>query len=209
MHEDEKYEKFAYSTQFAFSVAKEDSALNRGAYDSMLAVRAVGRDLWHVRSGCAQYQLAEDRVSFTWSPMNGVTIDTVIAPKGMWHVRKHVIRTTVPLEAAEGAFSIPRDWAGARPCDRVCTQTEANECRAAAAGERGTSVICALKGYTSGEVIATEPNTNLMEPRCVLPTLHSRLEPGEHILLCAVYADSGNNLPDRIPEEVKKLAGSL
>ena len=209
MHEDEKYEKFAYSTQFAFSVAKEDSALNRGAYDSMLAVRAVGRDLWHVRSGCTQYRLAEDRVSFTWSPMNGVTIDTVIAPKGMWHVRKHVIRTTVSLEAAEGAFSIPRDWAGARPCDRVCTQTEANECRAAAAGERGTSVICALKGYTSGEVIATEPNTNLMEPRCVLPTLHSRLEPGEHILLCAVYADSGNNLPDRIPEEVKKLAGSL
>ena len=209
MHEDEKYEKFAYSTQFAFSVAKEDSALNRGAYDSMLAVRAEGRDLWHVRSGCEQYRLAEDRVSFTWSPMNGVTIDTVIAPKGMWHVRKHVIHTTVTLEAAEGAFSIPRDWAGTRPCDRVCTRTEADESRAAAAGERGTSVICALKGYTGGEVIATEPNTNLMEPRCVLPTLHSRLEPGEHILLCAVYTDSGNNLPDRIPEEVKKLAGSL
>jgi hypothetical protein len=43
----------------------------------------------------------------------------------------------------------------------------------------------------------------------VLPTLHSRLEPGEHTLLCAVYTDTGNNLPDRIPEEVRKLAESL
>ena len=55
MHEDEKYEKFAYSTQFAFSVAKEDNALNRGAYDSMLALRAGEKDLWHVRSGCESF----------------------------------------------------------------------------------------------------------------------------------------------------------
>ena len=196
MHEDEKYEKFAYSTQFAFSVAKEDSALNRGAYDSMLAVRAEGRDLWHVRSGCEKYELKEDRVAFTWMPMNGVTIETVIAPLGMWHIRKHVIRTEVPLEAAEGAFSVPRDWAGARPCDRVCTATEADELHAAASGEKGTSAVFALKGYTGGEVLYTEPNTNLMEQRCVLPTMHSRLEPGIHELLCAVFSDAGDQLPD-------------
>ena len=209
MHEDEKYEKFAYSTQFAFSVAKEDSALNRGAYDSMLAVRAEGRDLWHVRSGCEKYELKEDRVAFTWMPMNGVTIETVIAPLGMWHIRKHVIRTEVPLEAAEGAFSVPRDWAGARPCDRVCTATEADELHAAASGEKGTSAVFALKGYTGGEVLYTEPNTNLMEQRCVLPTMHSRLEPGIHELLCAVFSDAGDQLPDSIPEEVRKLAESL
>ena len=209
MHEDEKYEKFAYSTQFAFSVAKEDSALNRGAYDSMLAVRAEGRDLWHVRSGCEKYELKEDRVAFTWMPMNGVTIETVIAPLGMWHIRKHVIRTEVPLEAAEGAFSVPRDWAGARLCDRVCTATEADELHAAASGEKGTSAVFALKGYTGGEVLYTEPNTNLMEQRCVLPTMHSRLEPGIHELLCAVFSDAGDQLPDSIPEEVRKLAESL
>lgn len=209
MHEDEKYEKFAYSTQFAFSVAKEESALNRGAYDSMLAVRGAGRDLWHVRSGCDSFELTEDRVRFAWSPMNGVEISTVIAPLGMWHVRKHIIRTDTPLEAAEGAFSVPKDWAGARPCDRISTAAEADDRHAAASGGRGTSVIYALKGYTGGEVIHTEPNTNLMEPRCVLPTLHSRLEPGEHVLLCAVFTDAGDNLPDRIPEEVQKLAESL
>jgi len=209
MHEDEKYEKFAYSTQFAFSVAKEDSALNRGAYDSMLAVKAVGRDLWHVRSGCERFDLEEDRICFTWSPVNGVRIETVLAPLGMWHIRKHVIRTEIPLEAAEGAFSVMRDWAGKRPCDRVSTKTEADERHAAATGEKGTSVIYALKGYSGGEVIVTEPNTNLMEPRCVLPMLHSLLEKGEHELVCAVFTDAGERLPEKIPEEVRKLAESL
>ncbi len=209
MHEDEKYEKFAYSTQFAFSVAKEESALNRGAYDSMLAVKAAGKDLWHVRSGCEQYRLEEDRISFTWVPRSGVVVDTVIAPLGMWHVRKHVIRNEIALEAAEGAFSVPKDRSGARPCDRIRTATEADGCHAAASGEMGTSAIYGLEGYDSGEVIHTEPNTNLMAPRCVLPTLHAALEPGEHMLLCAVFTDAGDRLPERIPEEVRILAESL
>ena len=209
MHEDEKYEKFAYSTQFAFSVAKEDNALNRGAYDSMLALRAGEKDLWHVRSGCESFELREDRVVFTWSPIAGVTVDTVIAPLGMWHVRRHVIRTEIPLEAAEGAFAVPKDWAGKRPCDRISSRLAADEKRAAAAGKRGTSLICALKGYSRGEVIHTEPNTNLMAPRCVLPMLHARLGQGTHELICAVYTDAGDHLPDAIPKEVLELAESL
>ena len=120
-----------------------------------------------------------------------------------------MIRTEAPLEVAEGAFSVPKDWAGARPCDRICTRTDADETGACAAGERGTSAICALKGYSAGEVIHTEPNTNLMEPRCVLPMLRGRLEPGESELICAVYTDAGDRLPETIPEEVRKLAGSL
>ena len=209
MHSDEKYEKFAYSTQFAFSAAREESSLNRGAYDSMLAVRATGTDLWHVRSGCDRFELAEDRISFIWSPVNGVAINTVIAPLGMWHVRKHTIRTEIELQAAEGAFSVPRDWAGKRPCDRITTLTEADAVHAAASGDRGTSAVFALKGYLKGEVIHTEPNTNLMEPRCVLPVLHAGLKPGEHTLLCAVFTDAGPSLPCEIPEEVRKLAESL
>ena len=120
-----------------------------------------------------------------------------------------MVRTDISLEAAEGAFSVPRDWAGARPCDRIRTAAEADETHAAAYGGKGTSAVYALKGYSGGEVIPTEPNTNLMEPRCVLPTLRSRLEPGVHELLCAVFTDAGAQLPDRIPEEVMKLAESL
>ena len=141
MHGDEKYEKFAYSTAFAFSAIKESGTLAKGAFDSMLAVKRQGKDLWHARSGCERFELAEDSVRFCWSPMEGVYIDTVLAPVGMWHVRKHVVRTEFPLEAAEGAFAIPKDWAGKRPCDRVASALLADERSAAAHGARGTSAI--------------------------------------------------------------------
>ena len=209
MHEDEKYEKFAYSTHFGFSVAKEPTTLNKGAFDSMLAVKRKGRDLWHVRSGCDSFDLTEDRVRFAWSPAEGVRIETVIAPMGMWHVRKHVIRAEFPLEAAEGAFSVRKDWAGARPCDRISSERIGEADRAAAHGAYGTSAIYALEGYERGEVIHTEPNTNLIWPRCVLPTLRAEIPAGETVLRCAVFADTQDRLPTEVPAEVRELAVHL
>ena len=209
MHEDEKYEKFAYSTQFAFSVTKEATTLNKGAFDSMLAVKRAGKDLWHARSGCDSFALSEKGIRFAWSPMEGVRIESVIAPCGMWHIRKHVIHTDYEIEAAEGAFAVRKDWAGKRPCDRISTAQDADERHAAAHGAYGSSAIFSLTGYEKGEVIHTEPNTNLMFPRCVLPTLRASLAPGEHTLLCAVFTDAGDACLDSIPEEVICLAESL
>lgn len=203
MHEDEKYEKFAYSTQFTFSVVKEAGTLNKGAYDSMLAVKEEGRGLWHGRSGCNSFTLQEDKVVCRWSPMEQVSIDTQIIPvDGHWHIRRHVIHTKRALEAAEGAFAVKRDWAGQRPCDRIRTQLCADEQSACAHGDYGTSAIFALKGYERGEVLSPECNTNLMHTRTVLPTLHARLTPGTHELICAVYCVSGDQVPDTIPQEV-------
>ncbi|MBQ8162701.1 MAG: DUF2264 domain-containing protein [Clostridia bacterium] len=209
MHEDEKYEKFCYSTHFAFSVVKEATTLTKGAFDSMLALKRQGRDLWHARSGCERFQLTEEKVTFTWSPMEDVVIESTIAPLGMWHVRKHVIRTRIPIDAAEGAFAVRRDWAGNRPCDRIRTELFAGPACAVAHGAYGTSAIYALEGYEKGENIFTEPNTNLMYPRTVLPTLHARLEAGTWTLVCAVYACSLDDMPEKIPEEVRQLAGQL
>ena len=136
-------------------------------------------------------------------------IDSVIRPVGLWHIRKHVVRTEIPLEIAEGAFSVRKDWAGKRPCDRIASTLHAGRDYAAASGAFGSSGIFALRGYAAGEVISTEPNTNLMYPRCVLPTLRGRLAPGTHTLRCAVFTDTGNRMPAEIPEEVRKLAGTL
>lgn len=205
MHEDEKYEKFAYSTQFAFSVVKEAGTLQKGAYDSMLAVKREGHDLWHARSGCERFELSEERVAFTWSPMEGVRIESEIRPlDGYWHVRRHVVHTETAIEAAEGAFSIPRDWAGKRPCDRVRTALESDARHAAAHGEKGSTAIYALSGYDEGEVIYPECNTNLMAPRTVLPMLRARLTPGTHTLVCAVYCVPDDQLPQIIPQEVER-----
>ncbi len=209
MHEDEKYEKFAYSTHFGFSVTKESSTLGKGAFDSMLAVKRAGRDLWHVRSGCESFELEEGKITCEWSPMEGVMIRTVIAPCGMWHVRRHTVRTDCALDAAEGSFAVRLDWPGERPCDRIASAREASETMAAAHGAFGTSAVFALDGYCGGEVLWTEPNTNLIWPRTVIPSLHAKLEPGTHELVCAVFADTLDRCPQSVPEEVLKLAKSL
>ncbi len=205
MHEDEKYEKFAYSSKFAFSVVKEAGTLKKGAFDSMLAVKA-DKDLWHARSGCDTFSLTEKEVAFTWSPVDGVHIDSRIIPRGMWHVRRHVITTDRPLEAAEAAFAVPRDRAGARLCDRVAASVQADDKAAIAHGDMGTSAIYAIAGYANGEVIVPEANTNLMAPRTLIPTLLTRLPAGTTTLICAVFTDAGDAVPNEIPEEVLNIA---
>lgn len=205
MHEDEKYEKFAYSTQFAFSVVKEAGTLKKGAFDSMLVLKGE-KGLWHARSGCDSFSLTEKEVTFTWIPMDGVHIESRIIPVGMWHVRRHVITTNHPLEGAEAAFAVPRDKAGSRLCDRVPTVLAADETSAAAHGEMGSSAIYAIRGYTQGEVIVPEANTNLMASRTVIPSLHATIPAGTTTLVCAVFTDAEDMLPHSIPEEVLNIA---
>ena len=207
MHEDEKYEKFAYSTHFGFSVIKEASTLGKGAFDSMLAVKRQGKDLWHGRSGCERFSVTDEKIECTWRPMEGVRIDTQLIPvTGQWHVRYHVISTEYPIECAEAAFAVKRDGAGKRLCDRVRTACETEGCAAIAHGPFGTSAIYGLRGYGEAVIVHPECNTNLMEPRTELPTLKCVLRPGTHILLCAVFAATGDEMPAHIPEEVLKYA---
>ena len=55
-------------------------------------------------------------------------------------------------------------------------------------------------------MIVPEPNTNLMAPRTLIPTLHARVVPGETLLVCAVFAANGDEAPEAIPEEVLEIA---
>ena len=45
----------------------------------------------------------------------------------------------------QGAFAVRRDWAGARPCERIASRTHADALCAQAHGAYGTSAIFALK----------------------------------------------------------------
>ncbi len=204
-HEDEKYEKLAYSTAFAFSVVKEAGTLRKGAYDSMLALRRPG-GLWHGRSGFDAFELTSREARCTWSPMDGVRVETRVIPCGRWHVRCHAIRSEVALEAAEGAFAVPSEAPGARRCDNLPAAKREGPGFAAASGILGSTGVYAVTGYERGEVIVPEPNTNLMAPRTLIPTLHARVAPGETRLVCAVFAAPGDESPEAIPEEVLEIA---
>ncbi len=205
MHEDEKYEKFAYSTHFGFSIIKEAGTLRKGAFDSMLAVKGQ-KDLWHGRSGCDSFALTETCVTFTWCPVDGVHIESRIIPVGMWHVRKHIVTTDHALEAAEAAFAVSESRMGRRLCEQIPTAIAADDTSAVAHGAQGTSAIYALRGYERGETMYLEANTNLMHPRTVLPMLHTHLPVGRTELVCAVFCDTGDALPDCIPAQVLEAA---
>ncbi len=204
-HEDEKYEKLAYATAFAFSVVKEAGTLRKGAYDSMLALRRPG-GLWHGRSGFDAFELTAREARCTWRPMDGVRVETRVIPCGRWHVRCHAIRSEIALEAAEGAFAVPSEAPGSRRCDNIPTARREGADFAAASGVLGSTGVFALAGYARGEVIVPEPNTNLMAPRTLIPTLHARVAPGETRLVCAVFAAPGDEAPEAIPEEVLEIA---
>ena len=113
-HDDAKYEKFCYSTAFAFSVPKSSTLLNRGAFDSMLAFSETGRH-WHGRYGMERFSLLEDRVVFTWNPYPGVRVETTLLPAGEWHIRVHRIQSGRELLAAEGGYAIRREEGGETP----------------------------------------------------------------------------------------------
>lgn len=177
-HDEAKYEKFAYSTVFGFSVSKAQKLLKDGAFDSMLALSDDGLT-WHPRYRAVQGSAASEKAVSTWHPFADVTVSTQIIPLGSWHVRIHKITTPRKLYAAEGAFALARD-------PQADVELIAGDGKAAAIAPWGSTGVIGLRGYGESEIVTPEPNTNLMSPRTLLPTLHAQLLPGEHTLICAV-----------------------
>lgn len=177
-HTSAKYEKFVYSTAFAFSVPRAEWGLSQGAFDSMLAL-SESDNLYRVRRSNEETKISGNVLYAGWKPWDGVEVRTWIVAGAPWHIRIHHIQTTRALEAAEGGFAL-----GLVPC----TVTDQNTRSAAASkGANGASAICGLLGYEQAELIYPNANTNLLYPRTVIPTLRAALTPGGHWLAAAVY----------------------
>ena len=194
-HPEAKYEKFAYSTLFGFSVPKSRIYLHNAANDSMLAFSEDGI-FWHTRFDTKAFEICSDHVKSTWQPFAGVRVETEIYPKGEWHLRIHRISSDRKLMAAEGGFAVnidDEDWNHI-----VQTETEASLCT-----KSKTSLIRALKGYNKAEMSYTEPNTNIMNPRTRIPMLFADIPAGETVLACAVYGAASGFC--EMPEELRKF----
>ena len=192
-HAEAKYEKFVYSSVFGFSVMKSCNGLGSGAFDSMLAVSPDGGKTYLPRHGGEEYEIDENGTACVWSPFPGTEIRTRIEVRGEWHFRRHLIRNTVPVCVAEGGFAIRADGDPVTEKDRVYLRNG-----------QGLSGIRALRGYDEAAAVRPEPNTNLMEPRTVIPTLKAALAPGGHELVCAVLgtATGGERCWNEMPEVI-------
>jgi hypothetical protein len=193
-HDEAKYEKFAYSSVFGFSVPKAAKNLKAGAFDSTLAVSPDGVT-YQTRYGCKRGAISKVELYSVWSPYPGVNVESRIFPlRGGWHVRIHCLTCEKETYVAEGGFAIARDG---QPAGESCeTKTSASF-----KAHWGISAIVAFRGYDGASLVGAEPNTNLMANRTLIPTLTALLPAGSHRLDCAVYGSPENGWDGSIPEE--------
>lgn len=199
-HDEAKYEKFVYSTVFGFSVPKSQKLLKCGAYDNVLAVSDDGVS-FRPRYGCQSYTLSDTCVKFTWQPYPDCTIETEIYPVGEWHVRVHHITSQRDMLVAEGGYALARDGAGE-------AEVKQGAGFASASAPWGASAVYALEGFEEGVVCLPEPNTNLMSPRTLLPTLLGHIKAGKTTLVSAVVGSKtrGTACRAQMPKELEQYA---
>ncbi|KAJ9661477.1 hypothetical protein H2201_006508 [Coniosporium apollinis] len=202
-----KYGKFAYSSAFGYSVPTGDYNLEAYAPDNMLAVSEDGGETWKVRRKVedAFIRLYEGGIQLPvlislWKPWRDVEIKTYLIPpapnSSCWHVRIHRIRTDRALETAEGAFAICGHSAeDGRPLseypDVNLEGILADESQAYVVSKRaGVAGISDLSPQflRKAEVLKADANSNIMEPRTVIPMLKANIGPGEYIFVTAVFA---------------------
>lgn len=176
-HADAKYEKFVYSTTFGFSVPKGNVLLKQGAFDNCLALSECD-NRYRSRSGCESYEIHDDYMVSIWKPWKDVKVQTYLIPFTPWHVRIHRIQSNRELDIAEGAFSAPVTEGAAYVTSDGKSLFYPSEV--------GTTGIIDILGNRKTELIMPEPNTNLLFSRTVLPTLTSRISPGEHLFISSV-----------------------
>ena len=195
----EKYGKFAYSGTFGFSVAGRGTGLEAAGHDSALALSLDG-DQYALPSSPTATAVDGSTLESLWTPWEGVRVETWLGPALPWHVRVHRLETSRPIHSAEGGFSLDRTGGD----DETQFVHETQGATARATYPNCSSVITDLRADREPTIVATEPNTNLMHPRTVVPTLRKRYDPGDHWLTVAVRATPDETIdPSTAPELVE------
>ncbi|KAJ4286671.1 hypothetical protein N0V90_012923 [Kalmusia sp. IMI 367209] len=199
-----KYGKFAYSAAFAYSVSTGSYTLEQFVPESSLALSDDGGELWKMRrahNGDSEIE-SHDGVPVLVSsmkPWSDVDVLTYLVPPAEdtpnWHLRAHRIRTKRDVQTAEGAWAVY----GCRESDGR-NLTELNESISEGGRADGTSAFAASRSGAvgiaelaqeerAGSILLSDANSNLVEARTVLPTIHKDLKAGTTTwLVTAVYA---------------------
>ncbi|WP_148414734.1 DUF2264 domain-containing protein [Haloferax sp. KTX1] len=189
-HGREKYTKFAYSTQFAFSVAGRTPGPGQAGHDSALALSLDG-DQFKIPASFTQTRVDGSTLAARWNPWEGVSVETWLAPDLPWHVRVHRLQTDRVVHSEEGGFAL--DKTGDDTAANVTHDSQNGT--ALARYPNGVSGISDGFGDRTPAVVVDDPNTNLNYARTVVPTLRATHEPGEHWVASAVMASPDGSAP--------------
>ncbi|WP_062050911.1 DUF2264 domain-containing protein [Bacillus sp. JCM 19034] len=184
-HTSAKYEKFAYSNYFGFSVPRAEWGLDQGAFDSTLAV-CEQDNLYRVKRKSEEIQLNERYIYSKWRPWEDVVIETWIVVGAPWHVRIHKINSARKLDVADGGFALGKPSEMYQE-DEIFIENNHNGIFIK--NKLGACGIKNIDGNGCSKAIHPNANTNIMNPRTVIPTVTARFEKGAHLFINAVYAE--------------------
>lgn len=195
LHMAEKYAKFAYSVSFGFNVVTDTYGLDKLAGDNMLLL-SDGNEHYRYRTESSFHEVTETYIYSKWKPFTDVHVETWLAPLegGRWHLRVHKLVSARRLKAAEGGFPLPYG-------DDFYPLPEDNERNSTGYSRvvtrQGCSRIVDFSRARAGRLVFSSPNSNIVHPRVVVPTLLSEHAHGEFYLGCLVQAEPE---PDTKPD---------
>ena len=182
-HMPEKYGKFAYSTEFGFSVATGNDNLELSAPDSMLAFMYDGYIFTRRNASCVTVE--EKQTHSHWSPIAGISVETIIIPTEKGHIRRHTVRNdftectaydcgfAVPAPAPDGYLWSVGDGKASVSCNgKMCS-------------------VISDKGRP--HIITAAPNTNLIHTKTAIPCMEYRIPTGVTILETEVLDEIKEN----------------
>lgn len=197
-HAPEKYNKFAYSTRYGFSVEHDAGSFTVGPFDSMIAFSDDGRHA-RMRESENDARIGEGMLYSAWSPMPGVEVETWLLARPPWHLRVHRVISDKALDSVEGGFSIrridlPPVQAQPDPTTRTDDMSDRAETgrRAEVATDEDRSIIVDIgPDARTARVLMAPPNTNVIFPRSWVPQLQGQIEAGTTVFASAICARPG------------------
>ncbi|WWC66799.1 uncharacterized protein I206_100705 [Kwoniella pini CBS 10737] len=196
----EKYNKFAYSSAFGFSVPTGALMFAQHAPDSALALSDDDGKRWVVPFKVEHLGISDQGVlKARWYPWNEIEITTWLVPPSTtstpYHTRIHQLKISKNfqrnLKIADSGFAIHSHFGPLGSERRIPIKDIPEEGVAARISNQTSAMAVSRKGVSGaidllpsqggkGSVEDTDGNSNLISPRTVLPTIFHELKAGEH-----------------------------
>lgn len=225
-HIEEKCAKFAYSSYFGFNVSTGNGRLDKKAPDNTLLFTDDGYH-FKERGHTFDHEAEEGHLASSFSPWSDVEVRTWISAIGATgHLRVHRVRSERQLTCVEGGFALPRTDAQYIALGGEALGTYFGEVdetngpgQSVISQSSGLSGIFDPRGTRAGRVILHAPNSNVIHPRAVIPTLSHTILNGETYLVSLIVAHpdpqigqdlwsakpGAEQLADMVPKQIKDV----
>ena len=212
-HGPAKYSKFSYSSAFGFSCPTGDMDLEQLAADSMIALRdnspgleTCDGETWRIRRMPIDARVAgrgtnNVHLRSSWRPFSNVEVETFLIPPQAaspnYYLRIHKITSGRPLNASEAGWATYGQGADGRALAQAFSgeksrggDEEVGWARAVTRAGAVGVVDLPVKGSKAGRrgrLVQSDPNSNVIFSRSILPSLLGELREGTTWLATAVF----------------------